>query len=69
MACCTVSVVTEKGTVDTTFFRKSVSTFSARLTEDCSKARWNCAVVFPGRILLLIRLKILIILRYVIVNR
>ena len=47
MACCTVSVVTEKGTVDTTFFRKSVSTFSARLTEALFKSQVELCSCVP----------------------
>ena len=61
---------TEKSTVDTTFLRKSVSTSSIRLTGAfVQKPGAVAAYNSPGRFLLLIKWKILVILSYLIVDR
>ena len=64
----TESIETEEGTVDV-FFRKSISTFSIRLTGALFKSQVVVAYNSPGIFLLLIRWKILLILRYAFVDR
>ena len=59
---------TKKGTADA-FFRKSISTFSIRLTGALFKSQVVVAYNSPGRFLLLIRWKILVILRFAFVDR
>ena len=65
-----ISVVTEKGTNGTTFFEKSVTEFSDKINmASVQKPGTIVKKKWPGRFLLSIRWKVLVIFRYVIIDR